>query len=143
MGSSNRDRGAVLREAAPGSTPRGIVRGTIGALAAAALLTAACSSIPPPREQMAVSRAAVERASGPAGSDAAVELGAARDKMERANLAMAREDYLTALFLAEEAEADANLADARARSVRAAGALQEVRESIRMLREEMSRRPRS
>ena len=111
--------------------------------AAVALLLAACSSIPPPREQMAVSKAAVERASGPAGSDAPVELSLARDKLERANLAMGREDFLEARQLAEQAEADATLAEAKARSIRAAGALQEVRESIRMLREEMSRRARS
>ena len=109
---------------------------------AAALLSAACSSVPPPREQMAVTKSAVERASGPAGSDAAVEISLARDKLERANLAMGRQDYLEARLLAEEAEADANFAEAKARSVRAAQALQEVRESIRMLREEMTRRPR-
>ena len=113
------------------------------ALALSAVSIAACSSIPPPREQMAVTKAAVERAGGPAGSEAAVELSLARDKLERANLAMGREDYLEARRLAEEAESDANFAEAKARSVRAAGALQEVRESIRMLRDEMSRRVRS
>ena len=89
---------------------------------------------------MAVTKSAVERASGPAGSEAAVELSLARDKLERANLAMGRQDFLEAGLLAEEAEADANFAEAKARSVRAAQALQEVRESIRMLREEMTRR---
>ena len=116
-------------------------RSTAMAVVAAALLSA-CSSVPPPREQMAVTRSAVERASGPAGSDAAVEISLARDKLERANLAMGRQDYLEARLLAEEAEADATYAEAKARSVRAAQALQEVRESIRMLREEMTRRPR-
>ena len=111
-------------------------------VASAACLTSACSSVPPPREQMAVSKSAVERASGPAGSEAPVELARARDKLERANLAMGSRDYDEARRLAEQAEADANLAEARARSVRAAQALQEVRESIRMLREEMTRRPR-
>lgn len=120
-----------------------VSRITPSLVAIATLAIVACSSIPPPREQMAVSKAAVERASGPAGSDAGVELSLARDKLERANLAMGREDYLQAGRLAEQAEADANLAEAKARSIRAAGALQEVRESIRMLREEMSRRARS
>ena len=112
-------------------------------LAAIACLATACSSIPAPREQMAVTKAAVERASGPAGPEAPVELSLARDKLERANLAMGRQDYLEARLLAEQAEADANLAEARARSIRAAQALQEVRESIRMLREEMTRRART
>ena len=142
MDSSNRDRMTVVGDSLI-IPPQPLMRIALGALAAATLFTAACSSIPPPREQMAVSRSAVERAGGPAGSEAAVEIAAARDKMERANLAMGREDYLSARFLAEEAEADANLAEARARSIRAAGALQEVREGIRMLREEMSRRARS
>ena len=141
MDSSNRDRMTVVGDSLI-TPPQPLMRVALGALTAAALFTAACSSVPPPREQMAVSRSAVERASGPAGSEAAVEIAAARDKMERASLAMGREDYLSALFLAEEAEADANLAEAKARSVRAAGALQEVRESIRMLREETSRRAR-
>lgn len=141
MDSSNRDRVTVVGKSLI-PPPQPCMRVALGALTVATLFTAACSSIPPPREQMAVSRSAVERASGPAGSEAAVEIAAARDKMERANLAMGREDYLSALFLAEEAEVDANLAEAKARSVRAAGALQEVRESIRMLREETSRRAR-
>jgi Domain of unknown function (DUF4398) len=117
-------------------------RTVLGGLAALMLL-AACSSIPPPREQLAVSKAAVERASGPAAAESPVELAMARDKLERANLAMGRKDYIDAGRLAEQAEADANLAEARARSMRSAAALQEVRDGIRMLREEMGRRVRS
>ena len=133
MNTSHYQHGAVRRIAQHGA----VRRVAIVALATLVLTIAACSSIPPPREQMAVSTAAVERASGPAGSEAAVELSLAREKLERANLAMGREDYLEARRLAEEAESDATFAEAKARSVRAAGALQEVRESIRMLREEM------
>src|SRR5262249_49133711 len=103
------------------------------------LIAAGCSSIPPPREQLAVSRAAVERAL-PSGVEAPAELATAREKLERANLAMARRDYEGARFLAEEAEADANLAEARARAVRSSVALAEIRDGIRMLREEMARR---
>ena len=120
----------------------GVSRKVSTAVVAAMLLSAACSSVPPPREQMAVTKSSVERASGPAGSDAAIEISLARDKLERANLAMGRQDYLEARLLAEESEADANYAEAKARSVRAAQALQDVRESIRMLREEMTRRAR-
>ncbi|SRR5258706_7763677 len=105
------------------------------------LFTAGCSSVPPPREQLAVSRAAVDRAA-PSGVDAPMELAMAREKLDRANLAMARRDYEEARYLAEEAEADANLADARARAVRSRIALQEIRDGIRMMREEMSRRGR-
>jgi hypothetical protein len=97
---------------------------------------AACSTVPPPREQIAVGRAAVERASGPAAADAPVELAAAREKMERANVAMANKDYPLARQLAEQAEADATLAEAQSRSARSERALTEVRESIRQLREQ-------
>jgi predicted nucleic acid-binding Zn-ribbon protein len=88
---------------------------------------------------MAVSRAAVERASGPAAAEAPVELAAARDKISRANAALANKDYVLARQLAEQAEADAALAEARARASRSDVALGAVRESIRLLRLELNR----
>ena len=106
-------------------------------LAIAAL--AACSSVPPPKEEMAVSRAAVDKASGPAAAEAPAELAAARAKMQQANMAMANKDYGLARQLAEQAEADAALAEARSRSVRASRALTEVQDSIRALREQLPR----
>ena len=93
-----------------------------------------------PREHLAVSRAAVDRATGPAGADAPVEVSQARDKLERANAAVARKDYDDARRLAEQAEVDANLAEAKSHSVRANRALVEVREGIRQLRDEIGRR---
>lgn len=104
------------------------------------LLLAACASTPPPSEQLAVGRAAVERATGPAAAEAPTELAAARDKISRANVAFAKENYVLARQLAEQAEADATLAEAKARSVRADRALAEVRAGIRQLREEMDRK---
>ncbi len=108
--------------------------------AALALSLAACASVEPPREQLAVSRAAVERASGPAAAEAPLELAAGRDKLERANVAMINKDYTQARQLAEQAEADAALAEARARATRSDRALGELRASIRALREELDRR---
>ena len=92
-----------------------------------------------PREEMAVARAAVDRAAGPAGADAPVEVSQAREKLERANAAVARKDYDVARRLAEQAEVDANLAEARSHSARSDRALQEVREGIRQLRAEIAR----
>ncbi len=92
-----------------------------------------------PREQMAVARAAVDRAQGPAGADAPVEVSQARGKLERATAAVARKDYDDARRLAEQAEVDANLAEAKSHSVRSDRALREVREGIRQLREEIAR----
>ena len=76
-----------------------------------ALLTA-CASEAPPRAQLAVGQAAVERATGPAAAEAPAELASARDKISRAN---------------------------EARSVRSDRALAAVRDSIRQLRLEMAR----
>ena len=114
-------------------------RAALAALTLAMLALAACSSVPPPREQMAVSRAAVDKASGPAAAEAPVEIAAARDKIARANRAMADKDYALARQLAEQAEADAALAEARARAKRSDTALTELRESIRALRAELSK----
>jgi hypothetical protein len=109
-----------------------------GVLIGAVLGLAACAGNPP-REQLAVSRAAVDKASGPAAAEAPMELAAARDKVTRAQIAMADKDYALARQLAEQAEADAALAEARARAARSDLALREVRESIRALRSELER----
>ena len=103
------------------------------------LLLAACSSNPP-TAQMAVAKAAVERADTSAAVDAPVEMAAARQKLAAANAAFANKDFELARRLAEQAEADASLAEGQARSVRSAKALAEVREGIRQLRDEMSRK---
>jgi uncharacterized protein (DUF1501 family) len=104
------------------------------------MLLGGCASAPPPNEQLAVGKAAVERASGPAAAEAPTELAAAREKLARANMAYANKDYALASQLAEQAEADATLAEAQARSVRSGRALTEVREGLRQLREEMNRK---
>ena len=102
-------------------------------------LLAACAGTPP-KEDMAVSRASVERAAGPAAAEAPVEMAAARDKLTRATAAYDKTDYALAKQLANEADADATLAEAQARSVRSTRALAEVRDGIRMLREETARK---
>lgn len=111
----------------------------IVAAAGLVALLSACAG-DPPKTQMAVGQASVERATGPAAAEAPVELAAARDKIARANVAYANKDYTLARQLAEQADADATLAEAQARSVRSDRALVAVRDSIRQLREEMARR---
>ena len=109
-------------------------------VALAVLALAGCASTGDmPREEMAVARAAVDRAAGPAGADAPVEVSQAREKLERATAAVARKDYDMARRLAEQAEVDANLAEAKSHSVRSDRALAEVREGIRQLRAEIAR----
>ena len=79
-----------------------------------------CSSVPPPVEQIAVSRTAVERASSsPNAVDAApVDLQQARQKLERAQRAMTERDYVLARRMAEQADVDARVAESRASSAR-------------------------
>ena len=111
-------------------------------LAGIALLTA-CASVPPPTEQMAVSRAAVTDAQGAGAYEfAPVEMRTANEKLTRATAAMNQKDYVTARRLAEQAEADARLAAATANSAKAQRALDEVQASIRTLQNEITRQAR-
>jgi len=107
----------------------------------AAILIAACASTPPPTDQLAVSTAAVASAVGAGGSQfAAADLKTARDKLDRANVAMTAKDYELARSLAQEAQVDARLAEARANSAKAQKAADELEEGRRVLREEMDRK---
>lgn len=119
--------------------PLGRLTRTAWASASLILLTS-CASTPPPVEELAVGRAAVDRASSSAASEAPVEMSVARDKIARANAAYAAKDYDKARQLAAEADADAALAEAQSRSVRSSRALAEVNDGLRMLRDEMSRK---
>lgn len=71
---------------------------------------------------------------------APVELKAARDKLSQAKLAMDNEENLKAKRLADEAMVDANLAEAKARSAKSQKVVEELKESINVLQEEMNRR---
>lgn len=112
-------------------------------LAALAAAIAGCASVPPPREQMAVGRKAVERASGTPEvvALAPVEIDRARAKIAAAERAMERHEYVEARRLADEAEADARAAEARAAVIKNERALAEVNQALRALREELARRP--
>src|SRR6185436_361842 len=96
-----------------------------------AFLACACASAPPPTEQVAVGRKAVERAAGTPEvvQWAPTEIERARMKLAAADAAMARRDYGDARRLADEAEADARLAEARAGARKNDRALTEVREA--------------
>jgi hypothetical protein len=113
----------------------------VGALGCTAALVAGCASIPPPTEQMAVSKSAVANAVSAGGSEyAPVEMRTAQEKMDRANRAMDKEDYENARWMAEEAQADARLAETKAQSARAQKAAVAMGEDIRVLREEINRK---
>jgi Domain of unknown function (DUF4398) len=109
-------------------------------LTVGALVLAGCASAPVPTEQIAVSRAAISQAtSAGAGEFAPAELGLARDKMARADAAVAAGEGERALPLAQQAQADAQVAGAKAAAIKARRAADTVLEASRALREEMSR----
>jgi hypothetical protein len=89
---------------------------------------------------VAVSRNAVENAvSAGAAELAPAEITAARDKMMRANQALAAKDYKVARELAIQAQADAKLAQSKANSAKATAASNALNEDLRVLREEVER----
>ena len=116
-------------------------RQSLAAVAAGAAMLAGCASVPAPREQMAVSRQAVANAVSAGGTEfAPLEMRSAQEKLDRANRAMDKEDYEEARRLAEQAQADARLAEKKAQAVKAERAANVTQEDIRALREEMNRK---
>jgi hypothetical protein len=111
------------------------------ALGCAAAIIAGCASIPAPREQIAVSKSAIANALSAGGSEyAPVEMKNAQEKLDRANAAMAKEDYEDARWLAEQAQADARLAEKKAQSAKARKSASAVQDDIRVLRDELDRK---
>jgi hypothetical protein len=131
-----------MKNLIPATTRRGPVRVALPALAVgAAALLIACATIPPPTEAVAVSKAAVAQARAAGAAELApAEMNMAREKLDRATVAMTALEYPLALSLANEAEVDARLAETKAQSVQAKKAADEVQENIRVLREEINRK---
>lgn len=125
------ERGLILRAAFAGAV-----------LVVAFVLSACATGTPPPTDQIAVSNAALAHAVG-AGSveGAPVEMALARDKMRRANLALAGKDNDTALALAQQAQVDAQVAEARTEAARARKSSDALQDASRALKEEMARQP--
>jgi hypothetical protein len=115
---------------------------TLAALAAAAMVVAAgCASVPPPTDQVAVATAAVAHADmAGAPALAPAEMRVAQDKLVRVNVAMAAKDHRQALWLAQETQLDAELAELKAQSAKAAGAAEAVTQDDRALRDELTRK---
>ncbi len=105
------------------------------------LALSGCAGTPPPKEQMAVAKAAVMRADTSATSEAAPgQLQVATGKLASARQAMAAKDFERARQLAEEAQVDAQVAELHAQSERARKAAQESRDAARVLSEELQRK---
>ncbi|MBK7491582.1 MAG: DUF4398 domain-containing protein [Nitrosomonas sp.] len=111
-----------------------------GALVCSAIFLSGCESIPAPTEQLATSKAAVDNALSAGGNELApLQLKSAVDKMEAAERAMGDKNYILARQFAEEAQIDAKLAEAMARTNKAQKAAEALQESSRVLRQEIDR----
>lgn len=112
----------------------------LGIAIASAVLIAACAGVQPPFEQMATAKAAVNTAtSNGANEFAPTQLKAAIEKIARAEKAMSDKNYETAKQQAEQAQVDAQLATAMARSAKAQKAADALQEDGRILRQELDR----
>lgn len=109
---------------------------------AVVLTLAACTSAQkaPATADVAVSKNAVENAVSAGAADLAPqEINAAREKMMRANQALAAKDYTLARDLATQAQADAKLAQSKANSAKATAAANALQDDLRVLRDEVER----
>jgi hypothetical protein len=113
----------------------------LAGLSSAVLLLGACASLtPPPTQPMLSAQAAVTRAARAGAAETApTELRSARDKLALAQVALADDKPKAAQRLAMEAQADANLAEAKARRAKAQKAAAALGEGNRVLREELQR----
>ena len=113
---------------------------TIGAALIA--FVSGCATEKMPTEQIAVANSAVERAEQAGASQyAAAELATARDKLQRASNGANTRSLSPAevAHLAQEAEADAKLAQAQTQSGKAKAAVAQTQADLQALREEAER----
>jgi hypothetical protein len=99
-----------------------------------------------PKAEVALAQQAVDQAQNAGATESApLELKTARDKLAQAQALLSKDksrDYPAARSLAEEATADAEVAQARANAARAQKSLDEVNASVRAMQQE-TMRPRS
>jgi hypothetical protein len=109
-------------------------------LLAALLCLGACASVPAPQGEVANADLALRKAEAVNAAEVApLDARLAREKLESARLALQRGRNLEARRDAEQAEVDALVATARARSTRSRALEQELRRDLDALRSEAER----
>jgi len=117
------------------------VRLAVSGLAVAAALSA-CASAPIPEQQIALAKDAVNRAvAAEATQYAPLEMKSAQDKLFQLERALGEKQYPQAQRLAEQIEADANLAERTSRAVKWQKQLTDARSGIQVLKQEMLQDP--
>ncbi|TVR28615.1 MAG: DUF4398 domain-containing protein [Balneolaceae bacterium] len=105
-----------------------------------AFLTA-CGSTNPPTQKLTETQMVINQAEQiGAGDYAPLEIREARRKLDEARRAYDRKDYKVAAMLAEKARVDAELAQMKTLSGKSQKAVHELREGIRLLKEEIQQR---
>ena len=116
------------------------VLGTSLLVASLGAALSGCAGTPAPTAEIAVSKTALASAvSAGSGELAPVELKTASDKVAQADKELEKKNYKEARVLAEQATADAKLAEAKAQAAKAANTLKESQEGRSALKEEMQR----
>jgi SMC interacting uncharacterized protein involved in chromosome segregation len=104
-------------------------------------LISGCGSTNPPLQQLAETETIINQAQQIGANDyAPLEIREARIKLGKARELMSDGDYELAAMTAEQAKADAELAHIKTLSGKSLLALNELRESIRILKEEILNR---
>lgn len=116
--------------------------GSIVAITAAGLfgVTGCASTGDRPDAELASARTSIAQAEQAGANEHGAEpLTSAREKLSAAQAAVARDEMVVAQRLAEEAALDAELAGAMARNRKAELAVEELNDTIEVLREEIAR----
>lgn len=101
----------------------------------------ACGSTNPPTQQLTETQMVINQAEQiGAGDYAPLEIREARRKLDEAKRAYDNKDYKEAAMLAEQARVDAELAQMKTLSGKSQKAVHELREGIRMLKEEIQQK---
>lgn len=103
-----------------------------------ALLTlTGCANDPAPTEQLHLTEQALAQARAVGASERVAELQLAEDKLQQAQAAMADKAFKEARVLAEQAELDARLAEARVLTGKSQAQLAELNNRIDRLRRQL------
>jgi len=99
----------------------------------------ACSSTKPPTQKLAQTQAAIKQAEQVGAQDyAPLAIRSARQKLDKAQDLVKQKKYEKAKRFADESAVDAELAESKALSEKAQKAVDELRESIKTLKEEIA-----
>ncbi len=113
---------------------------TLPGLITGIVLLGACGSTQPPTQELAETRMIIQQAEQVGADDyAPLELREARRKLESAREAVDEDEFEEAIRLIEQAKVDAELAHMKTLSGKSQMAVRELREGIRILREEIDR----